>query len=70
MNRITIKTEYFYKLKALGVYDQWVVNIKSQFGTPSCRADLMREWNSFIIWSFYWESTPEGPDFWELISKA
>lgn len=69
MHQITVKTEYIDKLKSLGIYDQWLANVKAVHGTKSCRPELMKDWYEFINWSFTWEETPEEHSFWKKIAE-
>lgn len=69
---LTIKPEYLEKLKALGVYDQWLSNVKAQYakrGEWCCiEPDKMLKADSFYSliknYSFKWNDSPEGFDFW------
>jgi hypothetical protein len=74
MPHITIKTEYVQKLKELGVYDQWLGNIKTQWNERAkIRFSEMQQntysWAHLISQSFVWSSSNEGLKFWHDTSK-
>lgn len=64
MPSLTVKTIYIEKLKGLNCYDEWLTNVKVQYGCDFYRPGDWIDWKSFINWSFQWLITPEGSDFW------
>ena len=74
MPQITIKTKYVKKLKELGIYDQWLQNLKDQWDewSKGCSVISVLEdaysFEQFIKYSFRWSDTPEKREFWEEIS--
>jgi hypothetical protein len=69
MPQLTIKTEYVQKLKELGVYDQWLENVKSQFATTKKTITFNEStFRAMISCSFSWSRSPEGHSFWADIS--
>lgn len=78
MPEIKVKTEYIEKLKALGVYDKWLSNLKAQWNVKdncSGNSDIKPEsfyaynWGNLVSWAFTWDLTPEKFDFWSNISR-
>lgn len=64
MPEIKVKTEYIKKLRQLGVYDQWLTNVKAQlymdhFSDPD-RMHEAADFHAFLNWSFNWSKSPEG----------
>lgn len=60
-------TKCVEKLKELGIYDKWRLNIdmlKSQDSFQDFRRMDFPNFSSFINLSFTWENTNEGSDFW------
>lgn len=66
---LTIKPEFLEKLKALGVYEKWLSNVKAQWGEwrPTFTMNESDYWISFIGNSFKWSDTPEGASYWDII---
>lgn len=66
MPTLKIKTIYIERLKAFGVYDQWLANIKALNPNDS-KIEYIQKSDSFstlINRSFSWQDTTEGADFW------
>lgn len=71
MPTLTIKTEYVERLKQLGVYDAWLVNVKDNWDMVEDRAGMLKDCYSFhtvISWAFTWSESVEGYTFWRDIS--
>lgn len=72
MPTLKVKTLYIDKLKALGVYDKWLANVKSD-KHDIYHMDTMYErsdnFNQFINNSFSWHYTPEDYNYWADISN-
>ena len=77
MPKLIVKTEYILKLYDLGVYFQWLKNVKDSWGISSTKkldssylnaSRNQRTWTVFIQSSFSWEQTSQGDDFWNDIS--
>ncbi len=71
------KQELINKLKELGVYEQWELNVKNDcvelnYLIQSRFNYLLNSnfrFDDFIIYSFFWNDTDEGWAFWNEISK-
>lgn len=71
MPQLKVKTVYIEKLKALGVYDQWLENLKKQWSIVKDRKTMLEaspNFNSMISRSFLWTTATGGGDFWLDIS--
>lgn len=68
MPAIKVKTVYIEKLKALGVYDQWLANMKLQFEVRMIFFTAITDFNSFISATMLWTDTPEGSVFWKNVA--
>lgn len=75
MPTLTIKTTWVEQLKALGVYDQWLFNVKNRNHNKkwtSRDSECISESNSFKEFlgrSFVFTETPEGYEFWYAIHR-
>lgn len=69
---LTIKAEYLEKLKALGVYDKWLSNVKAQYDGKYRRKTSTADsfYDLLEMCSFRWDKTPEGHNFWEALSNS
>lgn len=70
--KITVPTCHIEKLKSLGIYDQWLANIKEYMnnnGFPE-RSWSGGSWGTLIESSFNFNDSPEGYDFWEAIAES
>lgn len=67
MPQITVKTKHIELLKALGVYDQWLFNMKEQsiLLTDDDKQHMQETPRFLIIYAFNWDITTEGSAFWE-----
>lgn len=74
MPKLKVKTEYIEKLKALGVYEKWLSNVKIQWDTEDCwlreRKTKIDFFSDLINYSFRYQDTPEGQTFWYTISES
>lgn len=72
MPKVTVPTCHIEKLKQLGIYDQWLSNIKTRVKDlkQHCRNLSGTSWKTFISGSFIWDCTPEGGDFWQKIENS
>lgn len=73
MSQITVKTEYIEKLKALGVYDAWLANVKAQYNKYGGVFTTTGEVGSFydlIDRPLLWQDTKEGVVFWKKIANS
>lgn len=74
MPTLKVKTEYVDKLKALGVYDAWLTNVKSDYNDNLDfwinGMECAISWKWFIETSFSWNLAPEGFDYWENIGNS
>lgn len=66
MPSLKIKTVYIERLKAFGVYDQWLANIKAENPNDSKIEHIQKSvsFSTLINRSFIWQDTPEGDEFW------
>ena len=55
-------------LKGRGLYAQFVANIK-KFGSKTMDATMKEceDIHDLLLYSFDWEKTPEGADYWEHV---
>lgn len=69
------KKEYDDKLIELGIRDKFVANIEADKEYQRKPKTILKAINSqeafefFVSFAFYWDSTPEGEDFWRTISE-
>lgn len=76
MPKLTIKTAYLDKLKQLGVYDQWLFNMKKRFDNHpdfdflSTKLYNAKSFHTFVSSSFLWNNTPENHTFWYKIADS
>lgn len=72
MPQITVKTEWVDKLKALGVYDKWLANVKAQFPIYGNRftGGYIQSFYELINCPLIWGNTPEGNSFWSKIANS
>lgn len=64
MPEVKVKTEWIKKLKQLGVYDQWLFNVKEQYGYRHELYIHITRFKDLLNYPFAWPQTPEGNDFW------
>jgi hypothetical protein len=60
------------RLKKLGEYDKWRHNIDDQMTQESFKgfkSNDFSSFNQFIDYSFTWEDTFEGHEYWESIHR-
>lgn len=78
MPTFKVKTEYIEKLKQLGVYDEWLTNVKANWDDWNKEVggvELMiyifptTSFDHLIHWSFNWNNSPEGMKYWREISR-
>ena len=70
MPQLTVKTEYIEKLKALGVYDQWLANVKAQYDDRNELYIHITRFKDILYYPFHWPDTIEGKDFWGKIYES
>lgn len=75
MPTLKVKTIYVDKLKALGIYDHWIVNVKRWCdkypeNAVSYQSNLynVESFQRFIASSFSWSETIQGVVYWQDIS--
>lgn len=61
------KEEWIKLLKTTIYYKKWLNNRKPGYFLD--RVTNPMGWYSFIFYSFFWEETPEGYDFWRNLAK-
>jgi hypothetical protein len=73
---ITFKPEFEQKLEELGVRDKFINNLVTLCDKDrlreflnACENDKFDDFECFIIYSFDWEMSLEGCDFWEILSS-
>jgi len=70
--KLIIKPEFDEKLKKLRVKTRFLNNLKGQHYNPEISLQLLnkcRSFSGFVILAFSWYKTPEGNDYWYIISK-
>lgn len=72
MYQVTVPTKHIEKMKALGCYDAWFTNVKSNMTekTRTTRSYSNKSWYTLIIGSFSWAKSPEGCEYWSKIAHA
>lgn len=74
MPTLKVKTVYIEKLKALGVYDAWMTNVKADYsnniGFFINGMENAGSWWGFLSASFAWTLSMEGDSFWREISNS
>lgn len=74
MPNIKVKTANIEKLKALGVYDAWLANVKDNWeewaDSHSNASEKISDesFTTFVHFSFNWLSSKEGRGFWHKIA--
>lgn len=71
MPTLTIKTASIEKLKQLGIYDQWIANVKVQWGHHPQTQEITHKHRSYVsdllLYGFDWVKSIEGNDYWSKL---
>lgn len=72
MPTLKVRTEYIEKLQKLGVYDQWLANVKAWHHSDQSLINIhtSTRFSELIASSFGYSGTPEGAAYWMKIGDS